>query len=299
MSTCAIYGCINNSTNLDPSIQFYCFPKHPVIAQQWVAACWSPDPIDVNTAQVCSLHFNISSYTSEYKRDFFGNYSKVLKFDSVPSLYLPYPPSTTTIKSDAQNNFGTDQTDLKESVGQIHPITNEIDNVLTTKTQSIKANQDNTSKCSLNQLCIENSSLQQSCDLFEIQICELNRKIEKQQKMLKGLDKEIKKVINSNEFLQQPSMSLADQKNILSKVFSESQIKILSGKKKIYWSSDDMAMGYTIRHLSNKRCYLYLSKKLNIPLPALSSIKRWSTLKKNEFSNESKGACKFEDEDSE
>lgn len=68
-------------------------------------------------------------------------------------------------------------------------------------------------------------------------------------------------------------------KAILSKVFSQTQIKVLMGKKKTYWSDHDMAVAYTIRHLSNISCYNYLMKNMNIPLPGLSSIKRWINVK--------------------
>lgn len=68
-------------------------------------------------------------------------------------------------------------------------------------------------------------------------------------------------------------------KQILSKVFSDMQIKVLMGQKKGFWSDDDMAVGYTIKHLSNITCYNYIIKNMNIPLPGLSSIKRWINVK--------------------
>lgn len=51
MIACAVYGCTNNTlTTTDPSIQYYYFPKHPVVAQQWITACcWAADQIDIST----------------------------------------------------------------------------------------------------------------------------------------------------------------------------------------------------------------------------------------------------------
>lgn len=50
MIACAVYGCTNNTvTTTDISIQYYYFPKHPVIAQQWIQACWRADQIDTTT----------------------------------------------------------------------------------------------------------------------------------------------------------------------------------------------------------------------------------------------------------
>lgn len=69
-----------------------------------------------------------------------------------------------------------------------------------------------------------------------------------------------------------------DSKCLLNKVFSEAQIKYLMGKK-VVWGEDDMAMAFTLRHMSNKDCYLYLKRVLNIPLPALSAVQKWAASK--------------------
>ncbi|XP_072386922.1 uncharacterized protein [Diabrotica undecimpunctata] len=58
----------------------------------------------------------------------------------------------------------------------------------------------------------------------------------------------------------------------LSKVFSRNQIKLLSGNKRTTWTDDDFAVGHTIMHLSNRRFYNYLTKVLNYPFPASSSV---------------------------
>lgn len=297
-ASCAVYGCTNNSSNTDSTIQYYYFPKHPMFLQQWIGACWRPDVIDVNTAQICSIHFDNSCYSHEYKMDYLGNYTKMLKFDSVPTLYLPNP-RPVTIKSGTQN-FNTEQVNVND-VKEIVVYQVATNNFVKVETQDLKEDEKYNilSKQQLEDVIRENDRLKQNIEEFKVSINLHKEKIKTEQQAIKKLDEEIKKMSSYNDFLQRTSMSLADQKNILSKVFSESQIKILSGKKKIYWSNDDMAMGYTIRHLSNKRCYMYLSKNLNIPLPALSSIKRWSTLKKHEFKNEPKNESKFEDEDSE
>ncbi|XP_044262178.1 uncharacterized protein LOC123009737 isoform X2 [Tribolium madens] len=63
--------------------------------------------------------------------------------------------------------------------------------------------------------------------------------------------------------------------NLICKVFSQAQINMLLGKKKVVWSYDDMAMAFTLRHIGNRECYLYLKDTLNMPLPSLSAVQRW------------------------
>lgn len=63
----------------------------------------------------------------------------------------------------------------------------------------------------------------------------------------------------------------------IQKVFSPSQINLLLGRKKVYWSDDDLARAFTLRHIGGKNCYLYLKNTLNMPLPALSCVQRWAS----------------------
>lgn len=69
--------------------------------------------------------------------------------------------------------------------------------------------------------------------------------------------------------------SCQEQKNLLAKVFSDSQIGVLLGKPKVIWSNNDLAMAFTLRQMGSKNCYLYLKETLNIPLPALSCVQKW------------------------
>lgn len=71
----------------------------------------------------------------------------------------------------------------------------------------------------------------------------------------------------------------SDGRNLLSKVFSNAQINVLSGEDKVTWTDDDMAMAFSLRQLSSKECYLYLKNILNIPLPSLSCVQRWAASK--------------------
>lgn len=45
-------------------------------------------------------------------------------------------------------------------------------------------------------------------------------------------------------------------------------------KKKTHWSSEDIAAAISLRTVSPK-AYIYLQKARNVPLPALSTLRRW------------------------
>lgn len=61
---------------------------------------------------------------------------------------------------------------------------------------------------------------------------------------------------------------------VLSTCFTEGQIRcLLGGKKRVKWSSEDIANALTLRSLS-KKAYEYLRKR-NIPLPCRSTLQKW------------------------
>lgn len=190
--------------------------------------------------------------------DHLGCYTKILKRDAIPTLFLPTP----LIILDTQAPVAC--------VGEF------------AHSHFIKRVKTESQVRKLSQLKQENMALKLKLDSLKCEINSLKGTLRETKSKFREKDRECSSLRTKHNFLQVSMMTLQQQKNILAKVFSESQIKILSGKKKIYWSNDDMAVGYTIRHLSNKRCYAYLTKNLNIPLPALSSIKRWATIKKHE-----------------
>lgn len=226
--------------------------------------------------------------------NYLGCYTKVLKYDAVPTLYLPNSPSPSIIiKTDIEEPVNV-QDSMKNIIvyaipsGQIEssPAENFInieeqqktteENNLPEEYKDIKDVKD------LERIKEENENLRKYVQQLQPAVEKLRIKAAEKERALEKSKQDLNKLLAQCHVLQKSSLSIQEQKNVLSKVFSESQIKILNGKKKIYWSNDDMAMGYTIRHMSNKRFYLHLTKNLNIPLPALSSIKRWATLKKNE-----------------
>jgi hypothetical protein len=64
---------------------------------------------------------------------------------------------------------------------------------------------------------------------------------------------------------------------LLKKLLTENQIAILLNKKKrVNWTTEEIAVAFTVRYLS-KKCYIFLRTKLNFPLPALSTLRSWAS----------------------
>ncbi|KAK9718266.1 THAP domain [Popillia japonica] len=319
MDKCLVYGCPTKVADNDPTVKYYYFPKHPVLAQQWLNSCciWNAEEIDLDSVKICSLHFDESSYTTDYETIDYVHYDRVLKYDALPTQYLPQPIvyRVTTIEDESfrEQHYETtsviientqiqpaeeiEETILKYEGLQTVAIQNEEEqieeDIVEEKYKKIKSyNQ-------LDEIKKRNDKMQRDLIKLERVVNNLKIRLRAKKEECNKQNVEYNKLLKTLSSLELKSMSVSEQKNLLSKVFSESQIKILSGKKKIYWSHDDMAIGYTIRHMSSKRCYMYLTKKLNIPLPGLSSIKRWQAMKKNELSVEEKESDEFKKEYSE
>jgi hypothetical protein len=51
---------------------------------------------------------------------------------------------------------------------------------------------------------------------------------------------------------------------------------LLGMKKQVAWTSDEISLAFTLRYLS-KRCYLFIKRKMKVPLPGLSTLQRWAS----------------------
>lgn len=64
---------------------------------------------------------------------------------------------------------------------------------------------------------------------------------------------------------------------LLNSMFTKNQIKLLLGmQKQVLWTSEEISLAFTLRYFS-KRCFLFLKRKLKIPLPGLSTLQRWAS----------------------
>lgn len=187
---------------------------------------------------MCSFHFDENTYTTTetVDSDFVISYTRILKENAVPTLYLP----------DENKNV---------------------------KYETLKTLTDN------------NIKLRREVQNLEEVVKFMRNTVKNEQKMYESVNtnfKNLKKRLHMLKNQRFYNLSLTEQTSILKKVFSPMQIRLLMGKKKVtYWNDDEMSVAYTIRHLSNRRFYIYLTKTLQIPLPAMSSFRRWATLQTN------------------
>ncbi|CAH0552769.1 unnamed protein product [Brassicogethes aeneus] len=116
-----------------------------------------------------------------------------------------------------------------------------------------------------------NTALINQFDALNSEIEELKLKIYKTNRMLLAKKHKLS-VIKSkiSHLMQKPNRELST----ITKIFSATQINYLRGRK-TFWSDDDLAMAFTLRHVGSKKLYLYLRNTLNMPLPALSCVQKW------------------------
>lgn len=208
---------------------------------------------------ICSLHFHEDSYNLERKvRKRVVYVSKKLKDGIVPTNSLPsvHNISKTSLICALASSESEHSTPNS-------PSKNSFNNKNYSKIRS---------NSQLEYFKTENEKLPKM-------IAELEGELKIQIKLYKSRLKFYNNVRNSLKEKLKNVVSRQQMKDILSKVFSKSQSKILMTDKKSMWSDADMAVAYTIRHLSNDRCYKYLINNMNIPLPGLSTIHRWIQVK--------------------
>lgn len=107
-----------------------------------------------------------------------------------------------------------------------------------------------------------------------------NEKLEKEIRRAKLSNKSLKRTLQNlkNDTVNAAQMPLEKQKQLLSKVFTLSQIKALY-QQRCRRKLDDMCVGYTLLRMSNRRFYKYLTEEMRLPLPAFSTITKWINVK--------------------
>lgn len=205
----------------------------------WKEQCGLPQDADISQLKVCSDHFSLDDYIRNYKEEFVNpDFKRKLKAEAVPQKYLHVNVSST--HSETSNNGLLSFNEIKEVVDENEMLRNKYEALLKTK-------------------------------------CDIMKKIALYEKKNAFKVKDLVRLHNvlGQEWMKSNS-NVKNKKNIVRKVFSDAQINLLLGKKKVVWSDDDLAMAFTLRHIGSKECYLYLKNKLNMPLPALACVQKWA-----------------------
>lgn len=226
-------------TKYDPNAlhKFHNFPNDPILRDIWLQKCRVNKDFNHASAKVCTDHFLPNDYERNFKEETLNPlFKRKLKKGAVPYQLLADVDNATVDFA----NVSCEPPDQKEICAVVD------ENMLLKET--------------LERLTTEVETLQSRLSRLQKRI---NHK-KKKQAFYKGRFKKLAKI----SFISQES-------NILSKVFSQAQANVLLGNKKVVWSDNDMAMGFTLRQMGSKECYLYLKNTLKLPLPSLSSVQKW------------------------
>ena len=89
---CAVYGCFSSQRH-NKDLNFHIFPKDESRRKTWIHLCKRKDPISVDKALICSLHFDKSAYENHMRLELLNlpkHKSRArLKEDAIPTLLLP------------------------------------------------------------------------------------------------------------------------------------------------------------------------------------------------------------------
>lgn len=216
----------------------------------WKETCGLDEGADVDGLMVCSDHFNLDDYVRNYKEEFLNpNFKRTLKKDVVPTKKTG---TTSTIAVELSESDGEGQIDeVEDDNSSKSPELEAIEKPDGTGLE-IAIKENNKLYRTYRKLLKQQNDLQKEIDEYNVLINKLRVKVENGEKARRA-------------------------HCYLSKVFSPAQIELLKGKKRrVYWSDDDLASAFTMRHMGGRECYLYLKNTLGLPLPALSCVQKWA-----------------------
>lgn len=302
---CTVATCHNSAQKTTGSgIIYHSFPKNASIRAIWVQRCkregkWNPD-----SCSVCSTHFKESDYQRDLKSELLNiPIKKRLKADAVPSVNLPQ--SSSVSNSNMQKKKYQLLEDRKHRLER-RSRKRAVSELLATDTSTL------TSFSSENPACsnikgvdepetppnpVDNNMANRKEDFVEKemllreieQLKEENRKLKIETAKLKNVQSSLKRKIknrtvrelktDSHQAFPTSTTDFTVEKvfKIVSPTLTRTQVeKIVLRKKKIVWKTEDISRALTLRYLG-KRSYLYLRDMLQMPLPALSTLRRWAS----------------------
>ncbi|XP_074029219.1 uncharacterized protein isoform X2 [Leptinotarsa decemlineata] len=284
---CAVRSCPNfflsyEERNKYP-FKFHNFPTDKALREVWKEKCgWKENSNITCRLKVCSDHFELNDYIRNYKEEFSNpNFKRQLKRNAIPTKNInkeyfedDVVEAFCSIPCSHVNHDTEDYLDTQLNSGVVLKKNMKI-------IQSDKESLEKTCCIKTMQSSYSNECIKEPGFLEEVKMAvDHNEILNKNMSELLLIEKEIKQKLKKCErkikFVNKKLRSGKIDKDIIHKVFSDAQINVLQGKKKVYWSNDDLAEAFILRQIGTKQCYLYLKNTLNIPLPSLSCIQRWA-----------------------
>lgn len=227
--TCAVAGCSNTyQRGKATGASFHLFPKQENTRQQWIEFCGRDRSFNARTWRICSLHFDETDYEKDLQAELL-NYiprGRKLKLGAVPF----------SVQKQEYNLEANATLAPQESMEE--------------ETSKLIYYQEDNSIIAV---------LKNTIEKLEKDILEKDQKIRMMRKRI-----HILKVINRKKSVNVSTSCKCS--NVLSKIFTPTQILKIKGSKKIIWTPQDITQALTLRYLS-KRSYIYLRDSLKYPLP--------------------------------
>lgn len=286
---CAVATCKNahyKTKSRVPPVTYYSFPKDPALRNTWVWKCGRADQFNPNTSRICSDHFAEEQFQLDIEAQLMG-YTRHRKLivGAIPTLKLgknPTPPKKRDLVTQRRERLASRvaREDVRRALEQeIFPMTaTDLPSVEDTPSEteppalicSTCANLSVGTFIDANKtLLSENTSLKTENEALKIVITNLNEELRAKKQELenaRNLNCQIEGLKHENNKLTQ----------ILSSMFSPSQLEVLKGKKKVHWKAEDIKKAFSLRYLS-KRAYLFIKTDFKIPLPAVQTLQKWSS----------------------
>lgn len=210
------------------------------MCSKWLVQCRAKPGLNADLSKVCSDHFLPNDYDKNYKEELRNpQYRRTLNKAAIPTQLLEGMEVTIVDLCNIENKEMPPYDEIKYVVDENLVLKERLENLQRERHALIMKKVD--------------------CD-----------------KRLSSKRARLKSIQNQYSHLKLKSNFIKSHKNLLSRVFSEAQVNVLLEKKKVVWSNDDLAMAFSLRHMGGRECYLYLKHTLNVPLPPLSCVQKWT-----------------------
>ncbi|XP_066255410.1 uncharacterized protein [Euwallacea similis] len=244
---CAIPSCKNSFLNYQShqkaTYKFHNFPKSLKERLKWNAICQLPaDTPHSYVRKVCSEHFTLDDYQRDLKGEFLSPGTKrSLKPSALPSININY----NLEELDKLTLYPLSSSDEEEEeIAEGTDLASQVENL---KYQVI--------------------SLKNQITATQFTISKKIKSAKSRKGYLAHFKRDLKKT----------TKAIKERKTAPENFLSKAQIELLKGeKKKVFWSDDDLAKAFSIRHMGGKEFYLYMKNTLNYPLPALACVQAWA-----------------------
>ena len=267
--SCAVAGCSNwrNKPGLEKTISFHRFPKDESLCKAWIVRCARKDKINLSNATVCSEHFDESCFVRDLRNELLSLPTRrILHEHALPTRRLPCKKSP--VKSPGRERRAM----KRQSKTLIEDLLTDDGAAAEEVIVAVQETEPNScSQC--RQLLIDNEELKTECNSLRQKIKQLQDKHARDTKMFNNRIAYWRKISKSGE--SKCTNSKQQLARNIAGIFSSGQIRCLQrGKKYVQWTKEDILHALELRTVSRK-AYTFLRNTRRVPLPSLSTLKRW------------------------